>query len=121
MGLSPRYGLCRLLAPAGWLLQFFLFVAPPLFVLVSSLQTLTAVGRAGQTLEVAAVTLRALPLGQHPADDALAGAGDYHVRHVQQLGGQDTLVQLELATKPGEGNKILLMLVQTTKKCRERK
>ena len=96
---SPRYRLCGRLAPAGRLLQFLLFVAPPL-VLVSSLQTLTAVGRAGQTLQVAAVTLRTLPLGQHPADDALPGAGDYHVRHVQQLGGQDTVVQLELPTKP---------------------
>ena len=100
LGLSPRYRLCCLLAPAGWLLQLFLFVASSLFVLVSSLQALTAVGRAGQTLQVAAVTLRTLPLGQHPADDALPGAGDYHVRHVQQLGGQDTVVQLELPTKP---------------------
>ena len=72
-------------------------------MLVSSLQTLAAVGRAGQTLEVTAVALRALPLSQDPADDALAGTGDDHVRHVQQLGGQDTVVQLELATKPGEG------------------
>ena len=74
----------------------------PSLVLVSSLQTLAAVGRAGQPLQVTAVTLRTLPLGQDPADDALARAGDDHVSHVQQLGGQDTIVQLELPTKPRE-------------------
>ena len=105
LGLSPRYRLCCLLAPAGWLLQLFLFVASSLFVLVSSLQALTAVGRAGQALQVTAVALRALPLGQDPADDALARTGDYHVRHVQQLRGQDTIVQLELPSKPRRGTR----------------
>ena len=105
VGLSPRYWLCPLLAPAGRLLQFLLFVAATLFVLVSSLQALTAVGRAGQALQVRAVALRALPLRQDPADDALAGAGDDHVSHVQQLRGQDTIVQLELPTKP-RGEKV---------------
>ena len=69
-------------------------------MLVSPLQTVTAVRGAGQPLQVTAVTLRALPLRQDPADDALAGTGDDHVSHVQQLRGQDTIVQLELPTKP---------------------
>ena len=91
-----------------------MFVTPSL-VLVSSLQTLTAVGRAGQALQVRAVALRALPLRQDPADDALAGAGDDHVSHVQQLRGQDTIVQLELPTKSRERSKILLMFLDSMK------
>ena len=100
-GLSPRYWCGCLLGPARRPLQFLLFV-PPVFVLVSSLQTLPAIGCAGQALQVTAVTLRTLPLRQHSADDALPGTGHYHVRHVQQLRGKDPLVQLELPSKPIE-------------------
>ena len=47
----------------------------------------------------------ALKLGQAGTDDALAGGARHHVRHVQQLRGQDPLVHLELAPEPTERNR----------------
>lgn len=43
---------------------------------------------------------RAFPLGKDPADDALARRCLNDVRYVKQLARQDSIVDLELATKP---------------------
>ena len=95
----PRDGLCRLFAPARGSLQLLLLVVPPLLVLVGALQTLAAVGGARQPRVVTPEAGGALPLSEDAADDALPRRGDHHVRHVQQLGGQHSVIQLELATK----------------------
>ena len=72
-------------------------------MLVCPLETRPAVGGARQPRprpQVAAVAGGALELGQHAADDALPRARHNHVRHVQQLRRQDSVIQLELTPKP---------------------
>ena len=69
-------------------------------MLVCSLQAGLAEGRAGQARVVVPVAGGALPLCQHPADDALPGGGGDDVRHIQQLRWEDSIVNLELSSKP---------------------
>ena len=92
-----------LLRPARRFLQPLLLVVPPLFVLVGDLETVVAIGGAGQaspSRDVAAVAGRTLPLRHHTTDGALPGTGHDHVRHIQQLRREDPVIQLELATEP---------------------
>ena len=98
--IKPWYWLLTLFAPASRCLQSLLLVVPPLLVLMCHLETLTTVRGAGQTWEMRPVALRTLPLRQHSTDDTLSGAGHDHISHVQELRGENLVIQLELSTKP---------------------